>query len=335
MAALAGVSHITVSRVVREHPTVRGSTRERVHLAMQALGYEPNPAARALVTGRSSLIGVITSNTGLYGPAAALIGLESAAAERGYFLTVAGLESPDAKAVSRAVSRLRQQAVAGVVLVSPQAAIAEAFESLPDDVPMVAIWGYPGTRIPVVASDEALAARSLTKHLLELGHRSVWHVAGPTGRIGAGERIRGWQETLVEQGLTPPPLLHGDWTARSGYKAAKRLMRDRHVTAIFAGNDQMALGVVRAAAEAGRSVPKNLSVVGFDDIPEAAYFTPSLTTVRQHFRTMGRRSMELLLLQMGSALQAPVSTLLPAELIIRESSGPSPGSKLAARGPVP
>jgi len=321
VAALAGVSHITVSRVVREHPMVRGSTRERVHSAMRALGYEPNPAARALVTGRSSLIGVVASNTALYGPAAALIGLESAAAEHRYFLTVAGLESLDAPAVTRAVSRLRQQAVAGVVLVSPQAAVAEAFESLPDDLPMVAIWGYPGTRIPVVASDEALAARSVTKHLLELGHRSVWHIAGPAGRIGAGERIRGWQETLVEQGLAPPVALHGDWTARSGYEAAKRLLEDRRVTAVFAGNDQMALGVLRAAVEAGRAMPRDLSVVGFDDIPDAAYFTPSLTTVRQHFVTMGRHSMELLLSQMGAEAPTPRDVRLAAELVVRESSG--------------
>ncbi len=250
---------------------------------METLGYEPNTAARALVTGRSTLIGVVSCNTALYGPAAALIGLESAAAEQGYFLTVVGLESLDRDAVEAAIKRLRRHAVAGVVLISPQAEIADAFESLPDDLPIVAIWGYPGTRIPVVASDEAAAARAVTTHLLGLGHRSVRHIAGPAGRIGAGERIRGWSETLTAAGVQPEPVLHGNWTARSGYEAARLLLADRRVTAIFAGNDQMALGVLRAASEAGLVVPQDLSVVGFDDIPEAAYFTPALTTVRQHF----------------------------------------------------
>jgi DNA-binding LacI/PurR family transcriptional regulator len=289
---------------------------------MRTLGYQPNSAARALVTGRSSFIGVVCYNTALYGPAAALLGLEHAARERGYFLTIIALESLDADAVERAVVRLRGQAVAGVVLVSPQAAISEAFETLPQDLPIVAIWGHSGGRIPVVTSDEAAAAQAATRHLLELGHRRVWHIAGPAGRIGAGERIRGWRQTLAEAGIEPAPVQFGDWSARSGYEAAGALLRGELVTAIFAGNDQMALGVLRAASEAGRRVPRDLSVVGFDDIPEAAYFTPPLTTIRQDFETMGRRSMALLAQQIHATSLAEAAATLDAELVVRQSTAP-------------
>jgi DNA-binding LacI/PurR family transcriptional regulator len=320
VAALAGVSHITVSRVMHAHPSVRPATKARVEAAMQKLGYEPNPAARMLVTGKSQMIGVVCHNTALYGPAAALIGLEHAAAEHGYFTSMIALETLERDAVERAVSRLRQQAVAGVVLVSPQAAMAEAFDRLPHDVPAVALWGSSGGGIPVIASDEAQAARDATRHLLGLGHRMVWHVAGPAGRIGAGERIQGWRETLREAGAQPPPLLGGDWSARSGYEAGCRLAADREVTAVFAGNDQMALGVIRALHEAGRAVPRDVSVVGFDDIPEAAYFTPPLTTIRQDFGELGRMSMARLIAQMSGDATVPEKVMLSTELIIRGST---------------
>ena len=319
VAAHAGVSHITVSRVINNHPRVRPDTRSRVLRALQQLGYQPNNAARALVTGRSQTIGVVCYNTALYGPAAALLGLERAASENGYFVNIIGLKALNRTAVEDAVRRLRQQVVAGVVLVSPQSVMAEAFRRLPEDVPTVALWGYAGTPVPVVASAETLGARHATRHLLDLGHRNVWHLAGPKGRIGAEDRIRGWRATLEEAGIKPPPLLFGDWSARSGHAATQRLIADRSATAIFVGNDQMALGVLRAIQEAGRTVPDDISVVGFDDIPDAAFYTPPLTTVRQDFLALGRETVRLLLTLMRG--ESPAGTIvLPVELMLRAST---------------
>ena len=323
VAALAGVSHITVSRVIHGHPSVRPATRDRILTAMRDLGYQPNSAARALVTGKSQMVGVVCYNTALYGPAAALLGLERAAAEHGYFVTMIALESLDRHAMEGAIARLRRQAVAGVVLVSPHAAMSEVFEHLPKDIPTVAIWGYPGTPIPVVASGEELAARQATQHLLDLGHRSVWHLAGPEGRIGAEQRLRGWRRTLEEARLDPPPHLIGDWSAQSGYEAGRILAADSSITAVFVGNDQMALGVLRAVQEAGRNVPHDISVVGFDDIPDAAYYSPPLTTIRQHFTELGQESMLVLLRQLKAGIFTDSRDIvLPAELIVRESSAP-------------
>jgi DNA-binding LacI/PurR family transcriptional regulator len=321
VAAEAGVSHITVSRVINNHPRVLPDTRARVEAALRQLGYQPNTAARALVTGRSQTIGVVCHNTALYGPAAALLGLEQAASDSGYFVNIIGLKRLDQSGVEDAVRRLRQQAVAGVVLVSPQSAMASAFRDLPHDVPTVAMWGYAGTPVPVVASAETAGATAATRHLLELGHRNVWHLAGPRDRVGVGDRIRGWRSTLELAGIRPPALVFGDWSAHSGHAAARQLIADPAVTAIFVGNDQMALGVLRAIQEAGRRVPDDISVVGFDDIPDAAFFAPPLTTVRQDFLTLGRATMQRLL-QLMRGEPGSESVVLPVELIVRASTAP-------------
>ncbi len=319
VAARAGVSHITVSRVINNYPGVRADTRSRVLQAANELGYQANIAARALVTGRSQTIGVVCYSTALYGLAAALLGLEHAAREHGYFVNIIGLKTLDQSAVEDAVRYLRQQAVAGVVIVSPQSVMTETFQNLPADIPTVAIWGYVGTPVPVVASAEATGATLATRHLLDLGHRNVWHLAGPPGRTGAEDRIRGWRTALERAGVEPPPLLFGDWSAQSGYDAGKHLVADEEVTAIFVGNDQMALGVLRAIQEAGRNVPNDISVIGFDDVPDAAFYTPPLTTVRQHFAQLGRETMQMLMgLMRGSAPAANI--IVPVELVIRDSA---------------
>jgi DNA-binding LacI/PurR family transcriptional regulator len=321
VAARAGVSHITVSRVIHGHPSVKDATRERVRHAMDELGYRPNFAARTLVTGKSQVIGVICYNTALYGPSAALIGLERAAAAAGYFVTMIALESLDRQAIESAVERLKRQAVAGVVLVSPHAAMSEAFGHLPRDVPTVAIWGYPGTTIPVVSSGEEQAATEATRHLLDLGHRTVWHLAGPSGRIGAEHRLRGWRHALQQANADVPEHLTGDWSARSGFEAGMMLARIGGLSAIFVANDQMALGVLSAIREAGKSVPEDISVVGFDDIPDAEFFSPPLTTIRQHFTELGRQGMRRLLeLIQRDSSPSSGNIYLPAELIIRRSS---------------
>ena len=324
---LAGVSHQTVSRVINGSRQVRPQTRERVLRAMRELGYRPNSAARALATGRTRTVGVITFDTALYGPASTLFGIERAAHEAGYFITVVSLKALDRGSVLEAIARLRTQGVDGVLAIAPEQESADALLHAPLEVPLVAVEAGPERGIPVVCVDQQRGAELVTEHLLGLGHRTVHHIAGPLGWIESQLRAAGWRAALEAAGSPRPEPLIGDWTARAGYQLGLRLARDRSVTAIFASNDQMALGVLRAMHEAGRQIPGEVSVAGFDDIPEASYFTPPLTTVHQDFGEVGSRSLRVLLQaidSVGAGERPPEGSLVPPELVIRESSGAPP-----------
>jgi len=313
---LAGVSHQTVSRVINGSPRVRPETRQRVIAAMLELGYRRNSVARALATGRSNTLGVVSFDTTLYGPASTLFGIERAAHEAGYFIIVASLTSLDRASVMDAVDRLRLHGVDGILVIAPQEDAV--------DVPLVAVEGGPRDTVPVVAVDQFAGAASATQHLLDLGHKTVWHVAGPADFLEAQERVEGWRTTLEVAGVEPPPPLVGDWSARSGYDLGRRLSRDASVTAIFVANDQMALGVLRAMHEAGRAMPGDVSLVGFDDIPESPYFTPPLTTVRQNFIEVGGRSLRLLVHAIETGERVVPASRVPTELVVRASTGPAP-----------
>jgi DNA-binding LacI/PurR family transcriptional regulator len=323
VARLAGVSHQTVSRVINDSAHVRAETRARVLAAMRTLDYRPNPAARALVTGRSRTLGVVSFDTTLYGPASTLFAIEQAAHAAGYFITIVSLLAMDRASVLGAVDRLRVQGVDGILVITPQEGAAAAVANLPSAVPVVAVEaGRPGS-VPVVAVDQFAGAVSATQLLLDLGHRTVWHIAGPPDFLEAQQRVEGWRATLDAAGAQAPPLLTGDWSPRSGYEVGRRLAEDPEVTAVFVANDQMALGVLRALHERGRSIPREISIVGFDDIPEAQYFTPPLTTVRQDFGEVGRSSLRLLLDLMQSG-QPPSRLTIAPELIVRRSTAPPP-----------
>jgi DNA-binding LacI/PurR family transcriptional regulator len=320
VAKLAGVSHQTVSRVLNGSANVKAETRERVEAAMRHLDYRPNPVARALVTGRSRTLGVVSFDTTLYGPASTLVGIERAAHERGYFTSNVSLESLHRTSVLNAVDRLRTHGVDGILVIAPQEAAAEAVLHLPEDLPVVVVEAGPDEAVPVVAVDQLAGAVSATRHLLELGHRTVWHIAGPGDWLEAQLRLEGWRTTLEEAGADVPPHLVGDWSARSGYELGQRLLTVGGITAVFVANDQMALGMLRALSEAGLRVPADISVVGFDDIPEAPYFTPPLTTVRQDFAAVGRLSLLRLLAEMESGTRSSVRETVAPELIVRAST---------------
>jgi DNA-binding LacI/PurR family transcriptional regulator len=320
---LAGVSHQTVSRVINGSPHVRPETRARVLAAMEELGYRPNPVARALVTGRSRTLGVVSFDTTLYGPASTLFGIERAAHEAGYFIIVASLKALNRSSVSDAVERLRRQGVDGILVIAPLEEAGDALLHTHAGVPLVAVEAGPEEGVAVVAVDQVAGAVAATRHLLELGHETVWHISGPPNFIEARQRQEGWREALEAVGAEVPAPPAGDWSPRAGYELGRRLSADRAVTAVFVANDQMALGLLRATHEVGREVPAELSVVGFDDIPEAAYFLPPLTTVRQDFIEMGRRSLQLLLDTVETGRSAGRGSLVPPELIVRASTGPS------------
>jgi DNA-binding LacI/PurR family transcriptional regulator len=326
VARLAGVSEMTVSRVLNDHPRVRAETRARVVAAMAELDYRPNTAARALVTGRSRVLGVVSLNATLYGPASTLAGIEQAAREAGYFLSVAFLRFRGRWSTTDVIDHLRAQAVDGVIVSAPHAWTIKALRLLPDDLPVVAIDGGPGP-VPSVAVDQYTGAVKATEHLLALGHETVCHVAGPSGWLSAKAREEGWRDTLERAGRPAPPVLRGDWSARSGYEQGRHLAERMEASAIFAANDHMALGVLRALQEAGVGVPGEVSVVGFDDVPEATYFWPPLTTVRQDFGDVGHRGLELLLEQIEGTSRSAQRVVIEPELILRESSGSAARSR--------
>jgi LacI family transcriptional regulator len=329
VARLAGVSAMTVSRVVNRPDSVGEETRQRVRSAMERLRYRPNPLARGLARGRSQTIGVVTFDTAQYGPGSALLGIERAARERGYGVAIAAIERPDHAAVREAVLSLDDRLVDGLVIIAPFVGTAGALRDLDRGTPVVvAEAGHPG-EAPIVGIDQGEGATLATRHLLELGHRTVRHVAGPPDWIESRLRLDGWRDTLADSGAVSHPPIVGDWTAAAGYDAGLRLADDPDVTAVFVANDQMALGVLHAFHERGVRVPDDVSVVGFDDTPESAFFTPSLTTVRQDFGRLGEVAVELLDRLVGD-VDARVSDkhLISPTLVVRGSTA-RPGSRTA------
>lgn len=320
VAELAGVSYQTVSRVIHDSPHVRADTRERVLAAIQRLDYRPNSVARALVTGRSQRLGVVSFDTTLYGPASTLLGIEQAAHDAGYAVSISSLRSLNRGTVLAAIQQLRDQGVDGVAVIAPLREGMEALSHVGPDFAVVAVEAGPNASIPAAAVDQVAGAAAATRHLLSLGHRTVWHLAGPPDWYEAEERIEGWRSALEAAGAPVPAPLRGDWTARSGYELGRTLIETPALTAVLVANDQMALGLLRRLNEAGREVPDDLSVVGFDDIPEAAYFTPPLTTVRQDFAELGRRCLGILLDRIEGK-PAPTRVVVEPELVIRSSTG--------------
>ena len=328
VAQLAGVSKQTVSRVLNDHPAVRPDTREAVLAAMRTLGYRPSRSARSLASGRTRMLGVISFDAARYGPASTLTAINTAAQEAGYLVSSIALDIADRDTVVRAADRLSAEGADGVIAIAPQLRVAKALAEARLDTPLVVLDNDLGDGTPVVTSDARTGARKATEHLLSLGHATVWHVAGPRGWAAADRRSDSWRATLKAAGVPVPAPLLGDWSADSGYDLGRELARHPEITAVFVSNDQMALGVLRALHEAGRRVPDDVSVVGYDDIPEAAHFLPPLTTIRTDFTDIGTIALRILLDRMDTppqpaeppAAPVPALTLVPVELKIRHST---------------
>ncbi|MER7728105.1 LacI family DNA-binding transcriptional regulator [Streptomyces sp. NPDC096323] len=327
VAEAAGVSAQTVSRVANGSTGVVESTRQQVLAAMRRLGYRPNSAARALKRGEFRTLGVILSNLSTIGNMRTLEAVVSSAALAGYATTLMPVSVPTQDAVQGAFTRLDELTVDGVVIIMEVHLLDTATVALPPHAPVVVVDSHAHDRYTVVDSDQAGGAAAAVRHLLALGHETVRHVAGPEGSFSAERRVERWRSVLAEAGRAVPEPLRGDWTAESGYRAGRRIAADPDCTAVFVANDQMALGVLRALHEAGRRVPDDISVVGFDDIPEAASFIPPLTTVRQDFAGVGQRGVEDLLRQIRNEKPARSTTLVPTRLIVRRSTAPPPGPR--------
>ncbi|NED98202.1 LacI family DNA-binding transcriptional regulator [Phytoactinopolyspora alkaliphila] len=322
VARHAGVSSQTVSRVSNGYPGVVDATRQRVLSAMKELGYRPNSAARALKSGEFRTVGVILFTLETTGNVRTLEAIATSAAAEGYAITLIPVAVPTQDGVYGAFTRLDEMAVDAVIVIMEVHLLDAVTVSLPPGVPVVVVDSDAGDRYSVVDTDQAHGAREAVLHLLDLGHRTVWHVAGPDESFSAQRRAAAWRATLEANGREVPPILPGDWSSESGYQAGLRLVGEPDCTAVFVANDQMALGVLRAMHEAGRRVPGEISVVGFDDIPEAGAFMPPLTTVHQDFAEMGRRCVASVLRQMRMDAPERGTTLVPTWLVHRDSTAP-------------
>ncbi|WP_369056489.1 LacI family DNA-binding transcriptional regulator [Kineococcus terrestris] len=325
VARAAGVSPKTVSRVVNGSPQVRPEVRDRVLDAVERLGYRRNAAARALAAGRTHVLGIVSVEAALHGVAQHVLGAERAARERGYGTVVVTVpEDADDDAARDAVERAVALGAEGVVLGEPLREVG-ALAGVPD-VPLVtaaAVEPVSPRHRSVSAAEEA-GAREAVEHLLARGHRTVAHVSGPPASRPARLREAGWRAALEVAGAPVGEPARGDWAARSGWEAARELLArpGERPTALFAGNDSMAIGAVKAFLEAGLRVPEDVAVVGFDDLPESEFLPVPLSSVRQDVTGVARRAVELLVALVEGGAPPQRAETVPAHLVVRASSGP-------------
>lgn len=325
VAKAAGVSYQTVSRVLNDSPSLRPETRARVLEVIDELGYRPNQAARALVTSRSQTIGVlVAARVAAYGVQTILYEIEDAAREAGYRVAIATSSSDD-NAVSEALDQLIGQRAEAVVVVSPQSRVFDALAATPLRIPFVLLDSSRRDLGHSVAVDQFEGGRLATRHLIELGHTQIVHIAGPQDWIEAEARMQGFLREVADNELMVRPPVLGDWTAEFGYRAGRELLNRADFTAVFCSNDLLALGLLHAFREVDIRVPGDVSVIGFDDVPEAAHYWPPLTTIRQDFAEVGRRAIGLLLAELGSGGEVFADAVRP-QLVLRSSTG-APGSR--------
>jgi len=321
VAARAGVSHQTVSRVLNDFPGIRPETRDRVVEAIEELGYRRNLAARTLATGTSHAIGVLAPETPNYGPMTTLYATERAAAAAGFHPLIT-TTSHDPAAVMEGLDFLLGRSIDALLVVAQSPHVVDIVEGINAGIPVAyVLTGHPlvGKSIAV---DQAAGTRLALDHLFQLGHREFQHIAGPPRFTEADVRRATFHEFVSEHGLAEHPDLEGDWTANSGFEVGLKIASD--VTAVFCANDQMAQGAMHALRKRGLSVPLDVSIVGFDDVPESAHFFPPLTTVHQDFDGAGSEAVAMLL----ARLEDP-DTLAPPPLrpwLVERSSTTRPRS---------
>lgn len=328
VARAAGVAHITVSRVLNGHDSVRPETRRRVEEAIARLGYRRNDLARALKSGRTKALGVIIAGSSLHALPSVLLGIERGAQATGHSVALASWHTDSSFSLVDTVGRLLGQGIEGLVIIADRPGVIDALESLVPHVPTCVVMsgGVENAAIASVEFDQVHGARTATEYLLSLGHEAVGHLSGRRGTFDAAARIRGWRDLMAEAGVDEPLLFEGDFTARAGHDLGVRLLAALpRPTALFVGNDLMAMGLLAAFADRGVSVPEDVSVVGFDDMAGAEYIGPGLTTIRQDFEALGKRSIEIVAGILDG--ESPRHHLLPTELVVRRSAGPPTGAR--------
>jgi len=321
VAARAGVSHQTVSRVINGVERVSPATRLKVEAAIDELGFSPNAIARFMARGRTHLLACISPNLTDFTFASLIEGAESEARQHGYFVITAS--APCAEDFNLLVEQLFSSRQAeGLVVINPYA--DERYQNLPAHIPTVFLGARPrDNEADAVYLDEENAGSQAARHLLALGHRRIAAITGPKIEDCAQDRCAGYAAELRAAGIDPQEewMYEGDWSATSGYQAIEHFLSRRlDFSAVFAQNDRMAVGAIRALRDAGRSVPEDISVMGFDDIPLASYFDPPLTTIRQDIPYSGQQAVRLLMRRIEAPEAPPQTVLVPAELVVRQST---------------
>lgn len=321
VAALAGVSHQTVSRVINQHERVNPETRQKVEQAITELGYSPNVIARFMAQGRTRTLACLSPNLTDYTFASMIEGAETEARHQGYFLLTAS--APDEKAFAELVEQLvDSRRTEGLLVINPY--IDERYQYFPGNVPITLLGARPRLeQADAVSLDDVRGGQEATQHLLQLGHRHIAHISGPLREDCAQDRKQGYLDALISAGIIPDPLLvvEGDWSATAGYQAVTFWLEQKvKFSALFAQNDRMAVGALRALRDAGYQVPQDVSVIGFDDMPLASYFDPPLTTMRQDVCEQGRCAVQLLIKRLEQPDSSRQQLRLPAELVNRNST---------------
>lgn len=325
VASMAGVSPMTVSRVLNDSPNVLPDTRERVLAVISELNYRPNGVARALSTQRTRRIGVLMDSVAEYGPTSTLSAIELAAREAGYSVTSVSIRDDAHLSPEESVAHLTDQGVEAICVVAPRSSSVSAIRRVNVQVPVLVVKAERDPAFLTVSVDQQFGALLAVDHLAALGHHDILHLAGPLDWLDARSRERAFHARAQSWGMRERPIVVGDWTADFGYDFARGLTTLPEYTAIFAANDEMALGVIHGLHENGIRVPEDMSVVGFDDLPMARHIQPPLTTIRQDFHALGLKAMEVLQAAIEGR-QIPQRTRIPVELVVRESSTP-PGSR--------
>lgn len=322
VADLAGVSHQTVSRYLRDKSKLKPATVERVEMALSELNYTPNLAARSLRSRELYRVVVVVPEASLYFPARMLNGASSAAHSVGYRVDVIAMEGTAEARAQQLRNLLSGEDIAGILsfVPRPRSAVAVDGES---SVPLVVAGEYDNKMRARGSLADGTAAAKIVQYLASLGHRNFFHVAGPAAWPSARNRKAAYEEAIAELGLTSVGIAAGDWSPASGYAAGKKIAGLKDVTAVVAGNDQMAIGVIRALHERGIPVPGEVSVFGWDDMSESSFLIPSLSTVHMDLETLGARSMKELIARIrGINTSTETLVLDPMELVMRESTGP-------------
>ncbi|MGV8895316.1 MAG: LacI family DNA-binding transcriptional regulator [Rhodoglobus sp.] len=319
VAALAGVSHMTVSRVLNEHPSISPGTRERVLEAIRELNYRPNSAARALASRKSSRIGVVVDSVMEFGPSSTLRAIEDAAHDRGYTVSSIAVSADRAITAHDALMNLMTIGIDALCLITPRTSSVDLLREVSSGIPTLVVKAEPEDDLLTVSVDQGMGASLAAQHLIDLGHREMLHLAGPLDWLDARGRAHEWRQHLEREGLPAREPVVGDWTSDFGYAFGSTV--DPDFTAVFSANDRMALGLIHAFHERGIRVPEDVSVVGFDDVPDARHFLPPLTTVRQDFAALGLLSVATLLAELeGNEVQR--RSLIEPELVVRASTAP-------------
>jgi len=320
VARLAHVSYQTVSRVINNHPNVAKETRVRVLQAIHTLDYRPNRAARSLITGRSQTLQLISFNVAFFQPVRYII---HEARELGYQIGISALREPASREeLQTLLDDLTAGMVDGFLLFGPEVNLNfDDFNRMCRGIPFVQIGTNPGPMIPAVVFDQRHGTRQVIQHLLDLGHRNIAEIWGNSSIYDAKTRHETYLEMMHINGLTPGPYIETDFSIPSGFRATCQLIeQDVPFTALVCGNDQVALGALRALHQHHIRVPEDVSVVGFDDDLNVAYYEPPLTTVRQDYTTQGRQGIQYLVALIKDPLTPRYQQIIYPELIIREST---------------